>query len=216
MRRVLLSAAVLALLGASPAAASADCRDAAGPDARVAHQSRLVVVFTRVVRAPHTVPKRVYDGCEREVGKLVRLHSFEDSHYRIHDVAIAGHDVAYSWTEPDGAPMEEVNHIQLHDLRTGGHRTVHHVVALDKTVGDGDEIVRSLVLKPNGSLAWIASYEDVGEPTYEVNVIETGRDNRRTMLDEGAEIGPRSLALSANGARIYWKNAGEVRSAPLR
>ena len=79
-----------------------------------------------------------------------------------------------------------------------------------------NEIVHSLVLKPNGSVAWIGTqdaHDDV-PMRVEVNEFEVGR-GRRTIDDQGS-IELKSLSLSEDRRRIFWMNAGEPRSARLR
>jgi translation elongation factor P/translation initiation factor 5A len=82
--------------------------------------------------------------------------------------------------------------------------------------------VTDLVLKPNGSVAWIY---DIGESrsfpvtsmsrTIEVRKASRGTDiSVSTLLDAGLTVDTRSLAV--RGSTISWKNAGQLRTAGLR
>jgi len=71
------------------------------------------------------------------------------------------------------------------------------------------ESVDALVLRSDGAVAWISSISSIvggGGPAYEVR--ERGR-----LLDRGAAIDPRSLAI--NGSTVRWRNGGRLKSAPL-
>ena len=219
MRRwVLLLATVVVLVLPVDAAARSSCRSQVGHGAHDVQQSPKAAVYWRKEKPPHSTPHRVYYACDRQTATLRRLIGFEDFHYRVHHLALAGHVVAFSFSDPDPAAQETVYMVRVHDLRTDSHRTLD-ALSDDASRPGRSEYVRSLVLKPNASVAWVASFrpdEGAAEYTHQVNAVEAGRGNRRTKLDEGAAIGPRSLALSADGKTLYWTHAGAPRSARLR
>ena len=66
---------------------------------------------------------------------------------------------------------------------------------------------RRLVLKPDGSVAWI----DKGQ--WYVRYVHRHDSTGTTIVDSGTGIDPNSLA--AGGAYLYWTNAGAPRSAPF-
>lgn len=71
-----------------------------------------------------------------------------------------------------------------------------------------------LELRANGSVAWVARITQ-GMPattTFEVRAFHAAKA-RSTILDSGAAIGSRSLALS--GMTLYWTNDGAPRSTKL-
>jgi hypothetical protein len=75
--------------------------------------------------------------------------------------------------------------------------------------------VRDLVLKRNGSLAWTTAegkYE--GERLVNDYAVWKHDADGEVLLDAGPEIDPLSLAL--DGDYLYWRNAGEARTATLR
>ena len=205
MRRGALLVLVLALQAGT---ASASCDSQLRPNTRVEEQTRDAVVYSRIERE-----ERMYFGCEWRTGKLWRLNHF-DPIVHLDRIALAGRYVAFSaWVE-EPAGSETIESVNFRNLRNGRHRRLR-AVSRDAAANTGDEFVTSLVAKPNGSIAWIAQREDP-ELLYQVNALEAGRDNRRTKLDEGSAIGPHSLGLSSNGARVYWTRGGDPRSAPLR
>ena len=84
----------------------------------------------------------------------------------------------------------------------------------------GAVFVTSLVLKKNGSVAWIQSSvvqsADRDAPLYEVHEISAVDLQGDLLLDRGHEIDPKSLAKSSDGESVSWQNGAETRSAPLR
>jgi len=84
----------------------------------------------------------------------------------------------------------------------------------------GAVFVTSLVLKKNGSVAWIQDSEvqsaDRDAPLYEVHEISAVDLQGDLLLDRGHGIDPKSLAKSSDGESVSWQNGAETRSAPLR
>jgi hypothetical protein len=212
MRRWPIAVVVLAL--ALPAAASASCRSRLGPDAYEVTSNGQAAVFWRPERSTNDVKMRVYYGCYLASSRLARLHTFRDFDSKVEHLTLVGHQVAFAYLPVDPEDSDS-DKIHRHDLRTGRHRTIR-VVSRDRDLSGRGAYVRTLVLKPNGTVVWVGSYLAGDQEIFQLNTIEAGRRDRRSRLDEGAEIVHKSLALSSNGKRVYWKNAGEVRSAPLR
>jgi hypothetical protein len=76
-----------------------------------------------------------------------------------------------------------------------------------------DEAVTDLLPTSHGSVAWITRRSGLHVATlYSVHV--AARSGTPSLLDEGAEIGGSSLALSAG--ELSWSDAGSRRSAPMR
>jgi hypothetical protein len=74
--------------------------------------------------------------------------------------------------------------------------------------------VASLVLKPDGAVAWIGTGNSIishGAGATEVHAI--ARDRSR-LLDSGSAIDSQSLRL--RGSRLSWRNGGQTRTATLR
>jgi hypothetical protein len=220
MRRWALAAVVL-LFALQPAMASASCRSKIGDHAHVVAQSRTAVVYSRVEHPPDPRfgDQPIYRGCEFQTAKLRRLNTFGNPAEHLANWTLAGRYVAFTrWTE-EGASAEVMQTLDVYDLRGGSYRLRLRPVAPGTPHGELNEIVRSLVLKPNASIAWIAEFSPPGgEPlaSYQVNAVETARGDRRTKLDQGDTIRPRSLALSDDRKTVYWRHGTEVRTAKLR
>ena len=73
--------------------------------------------------------------------------------------------------------------------------------------------VTDLVLRGDGTMAWIVELRDsaMSPPSYELR--RSGAGSASTLLALGADIAPGSLALA--GSTLYWTQAGAPRSAPL-
>jgi hypothetical protein len=220
MRRWALAAVVL-LFAVQPAIASASCRSKIGKHAHVVAQSRKAVVYSRIEHPPDPRwgDQPIYRGCEFRTAKLRRLNTFGNPAPHVGDWTLAGRYVAFTLWIEEGASSEIMQMLYVYDLRGGSYRLRLRPIAPGTPHGELTEIVRSLVLKPNASIAWIAEFSPPGgEPleSFQVNEVETSRADRRTKLDEGDTIRPRSLALSDDRTTIYWKHGTEVRTARLR
>jgi hypothetical protein len=112
----------------------------------------------------------------------------------------------------------ESDWISVIDLRTGRrHKSFTGPPEPTRNTGYEDYgagPVASLVLRPNGDLAWIAATPPsrlTSAGRYQVYTLEaTGR----RMIASGNEIEPHSLALADE--TIYWTQAGMPASSPLK
>ncbi len=73
--------------------------------------------------------------------------------------------------------------------------------------------LRSLVLKPDGAVAWIGLVSSVVGNRHAIEVHEADRNRPAVMLDSGAAIVPGSLRL--RGSRLTWKHGAATRAATL-
>ncbi len=123
---------------------------------------------------------------------------------------ISGDVVAYTIVQS----RDEVElGIRALDVRSGRLLyDVDAVSALGAPSLSTDAAVTDLVLGGRGATAWISRNPYAQPPTYEVFAVD--RADRRTQLDTGPDIAPRSLALSEHGA-LYWRNGSEVRTGVL-
>jgi hypothetical protein len=123
-------------------------------------------------------------------------------------IVLAGRYAAYGDYSDCAAAFCDPNSVILQNLRNG------HVTFAD---GPGIRIanVSALVLKRDGSLAWIASTLDefgVIEPGRQVVKLERGTSP--VILDSGTGVVADSLALA--GSTLYWTKNGTPLSATLR
>ena len=114
---------------------------------------------------------------------------------------------------------EEANYVQVINLRTG------HTLRESGT-GPPDEShqhlsygmfdagpAASLVLRPNGDLAWITDTPKFRVTSAGEHQVYTLEGSERHMIASGNDIEPLSLALA--GDTIYWTQDGKPVSAPL-
>lgn len=126
---------------------------------------------------------------------------------------LAGEKVAYVAGFEDYR-HEPRRHFTLAVLDTAGFTSERRYEVRTPTPDGYERDVTALVLKSNGSIAWIlyrVDWQSERVQTYEVLKSDTGADS--AVLDSGADIDPQSLSL--NGSTLTWKRAGEDRSASL-
>lgn len=114
--------------------------------------------------------------------------------------------VAFSW-EVTQIDVQRAG-VTVVNARTG--RTLRSVAAL--TVDSPWVSVPQVVLKPNGSVAWIAEGGDGSEGLLAREVNASDSSGNR-LLDSQSEIAPRSLRLK--GSALSWRAAGATRTAHL-
>jgi hypothetical protein len=138
-------------------------------------------------------------------------YTFGPSCFGIEHEVLAGPIVAY---EQRGTPCSPACswRVLVRDLRTG--RLLRREPtgsspnpAFEERVGVG--WTTGLVVKSNGSVAWIALAEKA-EGSYQVHAADT---TGTRLLASGEGIDPSSLALA--GSTLYWTQAGKPFSAPL-
>lgn len=132
---------------------------------------------------------------------------------------------------PGGAHIEAVRvagRLAAYGLRTMGVDTGYVTVnvrvlstgallsrrsATTQTGVEGFQSINSLVLKPDGAVAWIATAHSIGKPKYVRQLLALNRQGLR-VLDSGPSLGATSLAL--HGSTISWKHGATTRTATLR
>lgn len=203
--------ATVGLSMGAPAAGAAGGR--CEPDrSRTEEASRYARVYS-VRRVQDDAVTRRWYACLHRTGRRVHLGDvgpagqFSD---RISPVRLAGRHVAFAaeYTASTGDALGAV--VTVRDLRTGA--LVHRF----QSPGDPNTYdVTDLELRAGGPVAWVARIIQ-GTPvttTFEVRTFSTG-ESQSTIVDSGAAIDRRSLALS--GATLYWSNDGSPRSTTLR
>ena len=201
-------AVVLAAVG--PASADASRRGCKVPrGADVLARSKYAVVYD---------DSRGRDfGCLFSVGSRTELYDV-DGH-----VTLAGKYVAYPQTsyDPDGT---EYYLVAVRNLRSGGWRTLSPAyVAVSNGSHDGEDfaLVTDLVLKKNGSVAWIScsplesgpggcSFRSEGVP------LEVWRTDSRGTKRLAASVDVGRHSLTRRGSTIRWRDGSVVRHAQLR
>jgi hypothetical protein len=124
-------------------------------------------------------------------------------------VAIAGRLVAYGL---ERCGVDTGSTIVVVRRLTDGKR-LHSDPATTQSVGpEAYQTVDSLVVKRNGSDAWIAVANSLGTHQTSTEVHADSTDGF-ALLDAGSEINPSSLRL--DGSKLTWRHGGSKRSATL-
>jgi hypothetical protein len=190
---------VLVLGSAVPAEATHGCGAARSSGARIVVKTREAVVFTKGI---------YYYGCLASVGTVRRLPE-EGGGIDItppNIPVLAGRYVAYS-TEGSGIG-DEFDRLYVYDLRVGRRFLV-----------ESSTVIRSVVLKRNGSVAWIeAAHADAGgdQPVWDVRKWSNEERQGSLLIDRGRDVDPDSLVLSPDRLSIGWTRGGAPRTATLR
>ena len=205
---IALAAAGLIAGGSAGAASHASCIKPRGYV--VKEKTRAAVVFT------NRNGYRAY-GCLYRRGELVRLSGAVGSY------TLAGKYVAYflRFYELESGPVYRV---MVRDLRTGGFRHIEAAYSdLPQQAGPDDGYVaskiRGLVLKRNGSVAWLSCFAKPSggcpAPAEDVEWEAWRADTRgRKLLDASADVRLRSLRLE--GSSLTWRHGTHTRTATLR
>lgn len=197
--------ALLSVLAAAALASGASARGAVcGPSsARTLAADSLARVYAQ--------SKKVL-GCAKGSHSSYVLGSGSNSmnQGRVGPIALAGVDVAYGKTT-SGVDVITAN-VVVENLTDG--RVLRNNPA---TVGNfGPETaqhVDSIVVKPNGSVAWIATVNSIISHRGTTQVRKSDRSSRAS-LDSGRKIKPDSLRL--HGSKLSWIDASVTRTATLR
>ncbi len=124
-------------------------------------------------------------------------------------VRLAPPFVAYSWFYVS----EDLRRsgVTVKNLKVGSPATAYRPVTSSVISAS----VPALALASDGSVAWTGlGWHNALASGLEVVQVDTGRDGRTTVLDEGPEIDYESLALAGN--RLSWVDGGTIRRATLR
>jgi hypothetical protein len=194
----LWAAAVLAAAG--PAEARHGCGAARSEGARIVVKTREAVVFTK--------GSFVY-GCLASVGTVRRLPD-EGGGIDLtppDGPVLSGRYVAYATF--GSAIGDEFDRLYVYDLRLGRRFLVV-----------GSNFIRAIVLKRNGSVAWIegstVAPADPDQPSFQVRKFGNEERQGAVLLDRGSDVDPDSLTLAADRLSIGWVRGGTDRTAPLR
>ena len=212
MRGLLVALAAIVALASAPAAQAAKpCKP------RPRHHTVQTLAANDRVRVYKVAEPPDFEGleafgdvyaCERATGwrrKLGVDGAYFPDGFDVRAV-VEGDLVAYSYAcnscrEHYRFPVR----VSVLDMSTHHHTFVY-------AHADRNAFATDLVLKPNGSVAWI-SYDRLtnGDFGYVVRRHDPGGT---ADLDEGRKVGPESLTLDP-GSVLHWTHGGEQRAAPL-
>ncbi|MDQ3933185.1 MAG: hypothetical protein M3340_00985 [Actinomycetota bacterium] len=217
---------IASALLAAPQTASAQrdregCFEHLSRTSRVIDETRFGIVFRK--------GDYVY-GCIYSTGRIRRLPEQDPLGPPVTGVGVLrldGRYVGYGVEDEEGGAQ-----VLLYDLKTGTRVFTAGVfgpeTGSDPNVTPYSLRVRSIVVKANGTTAWIGEgsrkvgqepvpgggFRDITEPVLEVVVRRPG-DTESRALDSGSDIAPRSIAKSADEQTLFWTRGGSSRSAPL-
>jgi hypothetical protein len=159
----------------------------------------------------YAVGKAAY-GCSSRTGRVTRLGStgFCVGSQRIAPVTVIGELTAYG-LETCGV---DTGSSQIVVRRLSDARVLLTDPATTNPLGpESYSSVSSLVMRPDGAVAWIGVGNSIIHHSHDVEV-HKATPASQSMLDSGASIEPSSLRL--NGARLTWRHGSATRTASLR
>ncbi len=149
-------------------------------------------------------------ACLESSGKTYRLGSttFCIGGTRAGPFALAGSDVAYGATQcgVDNSSTEVI----VRSLLTG--QTLHNTAATNQTLVEQQGGLQALVLKADGSVAWIAYEQSLGNGG---RLRQLFRDDRSGLKLLASGLGVRSSSLALHGSLLRWRENGISRHATL-
>ncbi len=153
--------------------------------------------------------RRVY-ACLFGRGAAAALITGKSQFTRVGRVALHGATVAF---ESDFMGVDfSGSTVSTLELATGHRSTFPSWTFAEPGLPESFYSVTGLALDAAGSAAWITRRTGVSGPVgYEV--LGAPRKGHAVLMDHGAGIDPRSLALG--GGRLSWLDGGVRRSAPL-
>lgn len=206
------TAVAVALVPANAAAQSSEgCRAAGSRTVIATNQGRIFTVRDRLRGRPVTF----YFGCLYRVnrafalGRDFRGRNFVDT---LRHARLAGPYAGYAVTSTVDRPCGSAAEVRVKDLRTG---------RMERTAAGaaqpGPERITDLELKPNSSVAWIATTcVPAGPGRDEVNAVDG--DGRRTLDSglDGAADDVQGASLALSGSTLYWTKGGAAVTGRLR
>lgn len=191
--------AVTAACGSGAARAESHC----GP-------SGARTMATDSVARVYSIGGTVY-GCSDASGHSYTLATDQSRLGQPHigKVALAGVDAAFSETRSGVDTASST--VTVRRLDTG--RTLRSLAAVTQPVGpESFQSVQSLVVKPDGSTAWIVVTDSIVRHRSQIEVDRADRRGEAT-LDTGPGINASSLRLSRSV--LSWRDGGGARTSTL-
>jgi hypothetical protein len=128
---------------------------------------------------------------------------------QIQTVRVAGRIAAYGL---DTCGVDTGNAtVNVRRLTTGV--SLKQLPATTKIGVEGFQSIDSLVVKPDGAVAWIATATSIGKPTF-IRQLQRSDTRGFSVLDSGRAVAAASLTL--HGSKLSWKHATAARTATLR
>jgi hypothetical protein len=176
----------------------------------VEQQTKFEVLFSKVVQGD-----RFFYGCAFSSEHARRLPGQSCCET---DVAsgfqLQGRYVAYQSLNQEPAATVAIGTLYVYDVKAGQIKVQEPAVPPVST--PGSIFISSIVVKANGSVAWIGGLQaGPAAADYQVQTEDTTATGPVTV-DQGTDIAPSSLAKASDGVSIYWTRGGVAKSAPLQ
>lgn len=151
-------------------------------------------------------------ACLTPAGTAYKLGSRTDCNmfFYASPFALAGDDVAYGSTfcGVDSGYSQVI----VRSLDSG--KVLRDRPGTSRSLVEQEGGIRSLVLKADGSVAWIATEAQLGNDANRLLQVRKDDIGGDTLLSSSLAVLPSSLKL--HGSRLTWRDAGKLRSATLR
>lgn len=203
-----IGASALAMLAVALHGDPVEARHGCASEARdVVVRTSEAIVFRKGTFEFGETRQPLFFGCAFRRGTIHRLNGRDSIGFKPLNrdtIAVSGHFVAFAQV-PNTAGGDGADEFVVENLRTGTRRFI----------STDDNETTAAVIRRDGAATRIATGPSLPQRDRTEQVVETlATDGRVKTLDRGADIAPRSLALSADRATVFWTNAGQARSAP--
>ena len=181
---------------------------------RIMAQSPTSVVFQEAARDPARDPGfSVAYGCRFSQGRLRELPA--SSEQDAYGFQLAGRYVAYATNTAEEASPTTGATVYVVDLKTGKAAFAEGAYVVPPSPPDVEfsDSVDSIVLRANGSVAWITDASGSNNPQETLVVRRHGTSV--TVLDRGFDVRLGSLALSRDGTTVFWMRGSTAKAAPM-
>jgi hypothetical protein len=176
----------------------------------VEQQTKFEVLFSKVVQGD-----RFFYGCAFSSERARRLPGQSCCEVDVvSGFQLQGRYVAYRSLNQEPAATQANDTLYVYVVKTGQIKVQATAVPPGNT--PGSTFVSSIVLKANGSVAWIGGAQ-TGQSgaDYQVQIDDTAGPGPVTV-DQGIDIAPDSLAKASDGLSIYWIRGGVAKNTPLQ
>jgi hypothetical protein len=204
---VLLLAAIGATVAAPPAAEAANACRAHGKTGKIVAASSTALVREKGARFEHYVTACTFKG-----QKPFRLpgQDGEDTHH-LHSFHLNGRYLAYTVFIQEEASPIAYSYVYSIDL-TKRRKLIEAYAGDDAKSDETTTDVMALVVGKRGAVAWINESINLD---VKLSVYSQAPGAKKALLDNGNDIGARSLALARNDSTFFWTRGGQPKSATL-
>jgi hypothetical protein len=176
----------------------------------VVQQTKFEVLFSKVVQGD-----RFFYGCAFSSQHARRLPGQSCCET---DVAsgfqLQGRYVAYRSLNQEPAATQANDTLYVYDVKTGQIKVQEPAVPQVNT--PNSSFISSIVVKTNGSVAWIGGLQTgPGQADYQVQT-EDITGTGPVTVDHGDDIAAGSLGKASDGLSIYWIRGGIAKNVPLQ